>query len=146
MGIFAGDTVHIVEQLLSTSKDWRSFRVTSTEEAKMVIARYLSAAQQLAQALGHDAYIFVVDNAGHHDFTNVTFFKSASPFSRLMAKLRLGLKSDFGVGSIDGFRATEIVNAYLVNFFDKYLKGKPSALLDGNENRYPEVERVQLNK
>lgn len=140
MGTFAGDSVHIVEQLLATQKDWKSFRITSTDEAQMVISRYLSAAQQLAQAIGNDAYVFVIDNAGHLDFTDVTFFKTASPISRLVAKLRLGLKSDFGVGSIDAFRVTEIVRAYLVNFFDKYLKGQPSELLDGKNMKYPEVE------
>jgi hypothetical protein len=48
--------------------------------------------------------------------------------------------------SINGLRATEIINAYLLNFFDKYLKGKPSALLDGKENKYSEVEKMQINQ
>jgi len=139
MGIFAGDSVNIVNKLLLTQQDWKSFRITSPEEAKMVIARYITAAEQLAQAIGHDSYVFVIANAGHLDFTDVTFFKSASLLSRLVARFRLGLKSDFGVGSIDGFRATEIVNAHLLNFFDKYLKGKPTELLDGKSKRYKEV-------
>ena len=42
---------------------------------------------------------------------------------------------------MNGFLATEIVNAYLVNFFGKYLKGQPSKLLDGRDKkRYTEVE------
>jgi len=141
MGIFAGDSVNIVSKLLLTKQDWKSFRITSPEEAKMVVSRYIAAAEQLAQAIEHDSYVFIVNNAGHLDFTDVTFFKSASLLSRLVAQFRLGLKSDFGVGSIDGFRITEIVNAYLVNFFDKYLKGKSSELLDGKDKRYAEVEK-----
>ncbi|EKD23389.1 MAG: hypothetical protein ACD_82C00074G0002 [uncultured bacterium] len=53
--------------------------------------------------------------------------------------MRRGLFGGFGVGDIDGFRATEIVNAYLGSFFDKYLKGKPSELLDGKSKKYSEV-------
>jgi len=142
MSIFAGDSVNIVNRLLLTQDDWKRFRIKSTEDAKMVVSRYLSAALQLAQAIGHDSYVLVIKNAGHLDFTNVTFLKSSSPFARLVAKLRLGLSSDFGVGSIDSFRVTKIVNAYLVNFFDKYLKGQPSELLDGQSKRYEEVEKI----
>jgi dienelactone hydrolase len=146
MGVFAGDSVNIVNQLLSTQKDWKSFRITTKEEAKMVIARYISGAEQLANAIGHDAYVFVVNNAGHIDFTDTTFLKSASLISRLVAKFRLGLNSDFGVGSINSFRVTKIATAYLVNFFDKYLKDQPSELLDGREHVYPEVEVKQWEK
>jgi hypothetical protein len=70
------------------------------------------------------------------DFMDLALLKNASPFTRLLKNL--GSKSI--LGSIDGFRATEIVNAYLVNFFDKYLKGTPSQLLDGTEKRYVEIE------
>ena len=140
MGIFAGDSVKIVDQLLTTQKDWPRFRITSTNEAKMVISRYLAAAKLLSKNIGHDAYVFIVNNAGHIDFTDVTFCKSASLTSRLVAKFRLGLKSDFGVGSIDSFKVTKIVNSYLVNFFDKYLKNQTSELLDGDGKRYAEVE------
>jgi hypothetical protein len=60
--------------------------------------------------------------------------------AQLVIQFRLGLKSDFGVGSIDAYRVTTIVNHHLVQFFDKYLRHKPSELLDGNNKPYPEVE------
>lgn len=43
--------------------------------------------------------------------------------------------------SIDSMRAITIVNAYLLNFFDKYLKNKPSPLLDSDEKLFTEVEK-----
>ncbi len=45
-----------------------------------------------------------------------------------------------GVGSIEGRRTVEIVRAYVLAFFDKYLKGEDSGLLDGASADYPEVE------
>lgn len=44
------------------------------------------------------------------------------------------------VGAIDGARANEIFAAYTVAFFDTYLLGDPSLLLDGASPDYPEVE------
>lgn len=144
MAIFAGDTINIVNQLLLTQNDWKSFRITSEDEAKLFISRYLRAAQQLAKAIGHDSYVFAINNAGHLDFTNSTFLKSASLFTRLSAKLNLGLYCDFGVGSIDAYKVTEIVNVYLVNFFDKYLKGQPSKLLNAMTKTYPEIDERSI--
>ena len=43
------------------------------------------------------------------------------------------------LGSIDGNRMASIVNAYTVAFFDTYVKGKPSELLNGPSDDYPEV-------
>ena len=139
MAIFAGDSIAIVQSLLSTKKNWPLFRVTSSEEAAMVINRYIKAAKELAQAIGHDAFVFSIKDSGHLDFTNTTFLKQASLPSQLVAYFKVGLTSDFGCGSIDSFRVTTIVNDYLVNFFDKYLKGQPSELLDGKSVKYSEI-------
>jgi hypothetical protein len=45
--------------------------------------------------------------------------------------------------SIDAKRATQIANAYILAFFDRFLRGRPSPLLDGAPV-FPEVtfERV----
>ena len=43
-------------------------------------------------------------------------------------------------GPMNGYRSTKIVNAYVLNFFDKYLKNNPSELLDDNNKKYPEVD------
>jgi pimeloyl-ACP methyl ester carboxylesterase len=42
-------------------------------------------------------------------------------------------------GPIYGQRAHDIVNAYSLAFFDRYLKGSPTELLDGPTTQYPEV-------
>jgi hypothetical protein len=43
------------------------------------------------------------------------------------------------IGSIDPARGEEVASAYLVAFFDRYLKNQDSGLLDGPSPAYPEV-------
>lgn len=47
-------------------------------------------------------------------------------------------------GSIDGVRGLTILDAYIVAFFDRYLKGEEQPLLQGPSADYPEVE-MQAN-
>ncbi len=42
-------------------------------------------------------------------------------------------------GPIDGRRTVEIIRAYVLAFFDKYIKGEEVLLLDGPSDDYPEV-------
>ncbi len=46
-------------------------------------------------------------------------------------------------GTIDRFRALEVVNAYVCSFFERELQGKSEPLLDGVSRRFPEV-KVQV--
>lgn len=43
------------------------------------------------------------------------------------------------VGTIDGTRAVNIIDDYVVSFFDQHLKGQNSARLNGSPSDYPEV-------
>ncbi|MGB8645187.1 MAG: hypothetical protein WCF84_08110 [Anaerolineae bacterium] len=43
-------------------------------------------------------------------------------------------------GALNGERTVHIVDAYLIAFFDKYLKNQPSSLLNGPSRDYPEVQ------
>ena len=98
--------------------------------------RCIPAVEQLFRLLNQDVYKIIVRGADHLAFCDIALIKEACLLSGVMHNL--------GVGEINGFRATEIVRAYLVAFFDKYLKGRSSELLDGDENRYEECmpERV----
>lgn len=141
MFMLSEDTVKIFERPW-TRNDWKNFIISSQDEEKKFKAIYLPAIKELTQSIGHDVYTFVVKNAGHADFCDNAFGnKSASLCCRILVVLGAG--EALAVGKINGFRATKIVNAYLVNFFDKYLKGKPSELLDGGSKPYAEIEAKQ---
>lgn len=92
---------------------------------------YLPSIDKLIKSIGHDAYKIVLKNSKHMAFCDVALMKETNPIARFLVN-----KS---AGSLDGFQAIEIVNAYLVAFFDKYLKGTSSILLDGDKSIYPEV-------
>ena len=123
-----------------TQQEWKKHGIHSLEEEIAAKADYLPALKQLAQSAQHDFYTRVIKDAGHFDFCDLTLLKSASPIVKIIATLDSSILSILKLGSIDGFRATEIVNAYLVTFFNKYLKGRPSAILDGTSKKYAEVE------
>ncbi len=66
-----------------------------------------------------------IEGTRHYDFSDLPLFSPIAP--------QLGLK-----GPLNGKRVTEIVNAYLIDFFEMTLRGKPSELFDGT-NPFSEV-------
>lgn len=92
------------------------------EEDEYMKQRYIPALEELCSKLSHDAYTYVVKGADHLDLSDRALLKKMGNYTKLFG--------DYGVGPIDGNRAIAIVNACLVNFFNKYLKGQPSELLD----------------
>jgi predicted dienelactone hydrolase len=78
------------------------------------------------EGLPKDGYFVRVPRMFH---LNPTDYPSWSPLFRW-----LGV-----VGPIDERRAHSIVNAYSLAFFDRHLKDRPAALLDGPAEQYPEV-------
>ena len=139
MVMLAGNSVEMHDRAL-TKDEWEKFGISSLEEEKQVKFSYLPALKQLSQSSENDSYTFVFNGAGHLDFSDLALYKYKSFIIRSLVKLD---GSGLVLGSINGFRITNIVNTYLVSFFDKYLKGKSSILLNSNEKQYPEVRIVK---
>ena len=71
-------------------------------------------------------YGLYVNGTKHHNFADENIW---SPMLR-----------NFGLlGSIDGYRMLQILNDYVLAFFDEHLRGVESILLDGPSTNYPEV-------
>jgi len=71
-------------------------------------------------------YGLYVNGTRHHNFADENIW---SPLLR-----------NFGLlGSIDGYRMLQILNDYVLAFFDEHLKGIESILLNGPSTTYPEV-------
>ena len=72
-----------------------------------------------------------IDGAYHMNFTdlNVLISKAGKTFSAL--------------GPINAARQTEIVNAYIVSFFNKHLRDLDEPLLNGTTSLYPEVRVIE---
>ena len=91
--------------------------------AEPVIHETLTTMRAVYERLPGDGYYVQVPGVFHADMTDVPLLAS-----------RVGLSGPVGVQ-----RAHQIVNAYSLAFFDRHLKGRPAALLDGPAARYPEV-------
>jgi hypothetical protein len=76
----------------------------------------------------NDAYLLQVAGSNHHDLG------APAPTGRPII-LQLGLSSS---QFPDGAYLAQVMNEYISAFFDKHLKNKPAALLDG-PSPYPEV-------
>jgi dienelactone hydrolase len=68
-----------------------------------------------------------IQGTKHYDFSDLPLLSPIAP--------QLGLK-----GPLNGKRVTEIVDAYLIEFFEMTLNGKPSNLFNGNFSDFPEVK------
>ncbi|MCL4248005.1 MAG: hypothetical protein KJ065_07640 [Anaerolineae bacterium] len=100
----------------------------AAENAEFIVARGEMTVQTVFEN-GAPGYLFVLDGSKHVTYTTG---------SALSAALAFGAPAD-AFGTIPAERADHIINAYIVSFFDQYLKGEPSRLLEGAESAYPEV-------
>ncbi len=71
--------------------------------------------------------VIVITGTKHYDFSDLPLLSPIAP--------QLGLK-----GPLNGKRVTEIVDSYLLNFFDMTLNNKPSTLFDGSFDDFSEVK------
>ena len=75
----------------------------------------------------NDGYFLVIDGAKHQNFTDFSIFASFD-------------KNKNFLGKIDGIQMEKIMNTYILAFFDKYVRGKDSDLLDKKAQKFEEVE------
>jgi len=92
--------------------------------------------EAMQQAYAHvkdgAAYWLSVKGTRHFNFSDLPLRQS--PIVRPLFTVT-GL-----IGSIDPVRAQQVTNAYLVAFFDQYLKNSDSSLLSGPSLAFPEVQ------
>ncbi len=81
------------------------------------------------------AYLLQVSGTQHFNFTDLPLRQVGlvQPLFRLAGY----------AGTIDPARGLQISNAYLLAFFDRYLKSSDNGLLDGPSASYPEVQFIR---
>ncbi|MCI0578165.1 MAG: hypothetical protein L0332_31505 [Chloroflexi bacterium] len=80
----------------------------------------------LYEGASSESYLVTVEGTVHYDYSDLPLFSPLAP--------AMGLS-----GSLDGRRAVQVVNDYVLAFFNFTLKGRPSPLLQGDTSSYPEV-------
>ncbi len=89
--------------------------------------------RELFNNLMRDSYFVAVEGTHHGSFSDEVLLAKRAILYGLMDKVASGLDL------LDGYKVHEITQALVVDFFDKYLKKKPSKLLDVQEKKYKEV-------
>ena len=88
--------------------------------------------REVFAASDSDAYFLMLRGARHFNFSDLPL--RLSPLARLLFRVP-GI-----IGSIRPQRGLTITNTYLLAFFDEYLKGDDTGLLNGTSPAFPEVE------
>ena len=95
-------------------------------ETQMWKADNLARLQSLYDGVNGPAYHLKIVGLLHDDFGDLPLL---TPVSALLSNR----------GPMNGARAVNLVDAYIVAFFNQYLKNQPSPLLNGATSAYPEV-------
>lgn len=82
--------------------------------------------RSILRRLKSTAYGIAIRGTTHLDYTDLYLYSPVLKFTQVL-------------GPIEGDRMVKIVNAYTVAFWDEYLRGEISPLLDGPSPDYPEV-------
>lgn len=93
--------------------------------------RYEFYIPHLCCLMGKNVYHATLKGSAHQTFCDLPLFKRMSILLKLL---------DLETGTIDPLRVTTILNRYLVDFFDCYLKGEKTTIIDiPSHPDYPEV-------
>ncbi|MFF2089535.1 alpha/beta hydrolase family protein [Paenibacillus sp. NPDC058174] len=91
-----------------------------TEDKKLELER-------MRESFHSGGQLLYIENSEHLNFADVQFL---SPIFKM-----LGV-----TGKIAPERADSVINAYMLDFFDRYLKNKGGSLMKGPDSRFPEVK------
>ncbi|WP_379160631.1 alpha/beta hydrolase family protein [Paenibacillus sp. sgz5001063] len=104
---------------MGSTREWED---QVTEDKKLELER-------MRETVGVGGQALYIDNTEHLNFTDVQF---VSPIFKM-----LGI-----TGKIKPERADFVINAYMLDFFDMYLKNQGGNLMKGPDSRFPEVKFV----
>jgi len=91
-----------------------------TEDKKLELER-------MRESLDSGGQFLYIENSEHLNFTDVQYI---SPIFKM-----LGI-----TGKIGPERANSVINAYMLDYFDMYLKNKGGILMKGPDSRFPEMK------
>ncbi|AJE49646.1 alpha/beta hydrolase family protein [Paenibacillus polymyxa] len=104
---------------MGSTREWED---QVTEDKKLELER-------MRETVDEGGQVLYIENTEHLNFADVQFI---SPIFKM-----LGI-----TGKIAPERANSVINAYMLDFFDMYLKNQGGILMKGPDNRFPEVKFV----
>lgn len=85
--------------------------------------------ERMCETVEEGGQVLYIENTEHLNFTDIQFI---SPIFKI-----LGI-----TGEMAPERANTVINAYMLDFFDMYLKNQGGTLMKGEDSRFPEVNRM----
>ncbi|WP_440961902.1 alpha/beta hydrolase family protein [Paenibacillus nitricinens] len=104
---------------MGSTREWED---KVTEDKRLELER-------MRQTVDEGGQVLYIENTEHLNFTDIQFI---SPIFKI-----LGI-----TGKIAPERANSVINAYMLDFFDLYLKNQGGILMKGPNSRFPEVKFV----
>jgi hypothetical protein len=104
---------------MGSTREWED---KVTEDKKLELER-------MRQTVDEGGKVLYIENTEHLNFTDVQFI---TPIFKI-----LGV-----TGKIAPERANSVINAYMLDFFDMYLKNQGGILMKGPNSGFPEVKFV----
>ncbi|MFT9369592.1 alpha/beta hydrolase family protein [Paenibacillus polymyxa] len=104
---------------MGSTREWED---QVTEDKKLELER-------MRETVDEGGQVLYIENTEHLNFADVQFI---SPIFKM-----LGI-----TGKIAPERANSVINAYMLDFFDRYLKNQGGNLMKGPDSRFPEVKFV----
>jgi len=83
----------------------------------------------MKNVIEHGGDVIYIDGTQHFNFTDLQFYSELVKLSGI-------------TGDINGKRGSNIVNQYVLDFFNKQLKGTGGDLMEGPNENYPEVKFI----
>lgn len=98
--------------------------------AGMTKEEFECSVDKFCQSNGAPSYKIILKNAEHCTFSDVPILVN------VLKQITGDDDIHMDAGTIDGLKAIELIRAHICSFFDKYLKGQPAPLLDGQDKKY----------
>ncbi|MGG3308157.1 dienelactone hydrolase family protein [Paenibacillus lautus] len=83
----------------------------------------------MKNVIEHGGNVIYIEGTQHFNFTDLQFYSELVKLSGI-------------TGDINGKRGSSIVNQYVLDFFNKQLKGTGGTLIEGPSDKYPEVKFI----
>ena len=114
-------------EVLANGVSQPSFFIFSQSWADLVDSKNNQLFNQFYPKISDSKGAISINGTKHYDFSDLPLLSPITP--------QLGLK-----GPLNGKRVIEIVDIYLIDFFEMTLNGKPSNLFNGDFTDFPEVK------
>lgn len=111
-------------------KDWLTDFKKDTNPDNEVTKQLAEELHIIKNVINQGGRAVYVEGTEHFNFTDLQFYSELIKLTGI-------------TGDINGKRGSDLVNQYVLDFFNKQLKGEGGQLIEGPNDSYPEVKFIK---